>query len=95
MVTTMWLLLVASPCVQATPLQVGTTAPCTGVLLAPHQVKQALEDRKEAKLRRMFKCPECPACAPCVHPPKPNVVTWALGGFVGGVIITTVLAHTL
>ena len=84
-------LLLLTPCTQATPIDVGERAPCTGILATTTQIKQALVDRAELVERQNRPCAPCPACPPCPKAKQSNRLHWALGGLVGGVLSAVAL----
>jgi hypothetical protein len=86
------LLLLASPCLEATAIDQGQSAACSGVLITTAQAKKMVTCSIELKAWKDHPCPPCP---PCAKQRPDNKTSWFLGGALVGTLASGVIAGLL
>jgi len=82
------LLVMASPCVQSTPIDQGKPSPCDGIVISVERAKKAIACEREVELRKTFECAPCPSCP---TPPEDRSIEYATASFLSGFVLGLLL----
>lgn len=89
------LILLASPCSQASPIDAGEVANCSGILATTKQIKEAVITKQRLKALEAIPCPVCPPCLSCPKERPQRLTPWIFGSAFAGGLITLLSAVTL